>query len=292
MLSALGSAVGLIAGSRRYFANGANDPEALAKRARIMARPAPNNTFVVFFTPRSGSTRVTSLMREAGVSNAPHELFNPATLRATARNHAARNLPELVRLLAHKQARQGSFGFEITFLQLAAVFRTPSRFMALVAPDHTAWLIREDIVAQAVSASRLVQTRISHGLKEDEATHAAAEAAFVYDPGAIRARIRRIAWMERRTEAMITRAGLTPLRLSYEAVNALGPDRTAGLLAHRLGLAPPAGALADRHQKLPGAKSAEYAERFRGENPAFMRRLDRVRAPLLHKLRSETRTYS
>lgn len=285
-ISTIRSATRLLRLRRGYFAHDAVDPE---KIARLMARPAPSNTYVIFFTPRSGSTRLTELIKASGLSNAPQEFFNEASLHKVAARHSARNLPELLELLGRRVQRNGSFGFEITYLQLLAAFGSGKRFVDLVQPDHSVWLIRENIIAQAVSATRLVQTRLAHTLKSDMSEHEAAEQGFRYDAAAIRTKVKRLLWLEKRTESFFAKSALSPFAMSYEMVNAMGPDRTLAVLADKLGLAAPTTAAIESHDKLPGTKAAEFATRFRSENPGFVARVERQRAPLIAKI-NQSRT--
>jgi len=279
--TAIKSATRLYRLRRSFFAHDAVDP---GKITRIMALPAPSQTYAIFFTPRSGSTRLTEMLKASGLSNAPQEFFNEASLHRVAARHSARNMEELAQLLTRKRQINGVFGFEITYLQLVTAFGSANRFVSLMHPDHVLWLVREDIVAQAVSATRLVQTQLAHTLKADARTHDLAEQGFKYDRAAIRAKVRRLMWMEQQTESLFAKTGLSPFRLSYEMVNQLGPNRALALLCDKLGLDAPTGPAQETHDKLPGQKAEEFAKRFRAENPRFLCGVDRKRANLLHHI--------
>lgn len=258
---------------------------------RIMAKPKPHNLYAIFFTPRSGSTRVTRLIGDAKLSNHPGEFFNEYFIDQIAQRHSARNLREFVDLIQRHRQRGGQFGFEITYKQLATTFLTGGRFLSIVKPDHTAWLMREDIVAQAVSGSRLVQTQVPHTPTADQVKLEKAEQQFSYDAPQITAMIKRIMWMEARTEKLIQRANLDTFRFSYEMTNALGPERTTRLLATKLGLPVPAGEVVELHQKLPGTKGHAFAERFRVEHMALVANVEKQRAPLLAFIEKQKELY-
>ncbi len=273
---------------RSYFRHDAFDQDLVD---RIMAMPTPDNLYTIFFTPRSGSTRVTRLIGDAKLSNHPGEFFNEYFMDQIAQRHSARSLKEYVDLIQRHRQRGGHFGFENTYKQLAIAFRTGDRFLSIVKPDHTAWLMREDIIAQAVSGSRLVQTQVPHAPTADQATLEHAEQAFVYDASQIASIIKRVMWMEARTEALIKRADLDTFRFSYEMTNKLGPERTTGLLASRIGLPVPGGQIAELHTKLPGTKGREFAERFRAEHPTLISKVGKRRAPLLAMIEKQKEKY-
>jgi LPS sulfotransferase NodH len=255
---------------------------------RIMAMPAPANVYAIFFTPRSGSTRVMDLITGAGLSNPPREYFNDQTLPRIARNHGARSLAEYIALVPRKQQVDGHFGFEATYKHLRFAFGTASRFDRMMRPDHSVWLIREDIVAQAVSVSRLVQTKVSHTTRSEEDALSAAEQVFEYRPDQIRTAIRQVLWLENGTEKLIARIGLEPFRLSYEAVNQMGADQALRVLARALGLPDPVSAVAETHHKLESQKAAEFAARFRKDHPADVKKAERARAARLQSLYDPT----
>jgi len=258
------------------------DPE---KFAKIMARdPAPRR-FVIFFTPRSGSSRINDLARQTRALGRPGELFNPELMTGIGQSVSARNRAEYVQLVL-RQLRTGDvFGCQATYMHIVLNFGTGGRFLRALRPAQTIWLIRQDIVAQAVSISRMMQTRQSHSVYVAPADLAAAESRFAYEPAVIHSALRRLRWMERRTEALIARADLTPLRLSYEQSIALPPEALMQAIAEHVGAGPlPGGALETGHKKMSGSRSADFAARFRAENVEMIARIDADRAAMLAAL--------
>ena len=274
----------LIKRRRDFFAHGSFKQ---GKFDKIMSKPAPANRYAIFFTPRSGSTRVSGLIADAELSNRPREFFNPNFLDQIAKRHSARNLREYVELIQRQQQKNGHFGLEITYKQIVYAFTTGARFLSFYQPHKTAWLIREDILSQAVSVSRLIQTQVAHSPHVSSDALAQADDQFHYDARQIRAAMSRIVWMERRTEALIARAKLDSFRFSYEMTNALGPDRATRLLAEKLGMPVPPEGVEEQHKKLPGKKGNDFVARFRSEHPDLLRSVDRKRAPLLALIKKQ-----
>ena len=261
---------------------GPADPE---RRARTAAKPLPDRTYVILFTPRSGSTRLGEILGQSGLSH-PREVFNPRFVPGLARKVGAHDLASYADLIRRDRAQRGVMGLEATWWHVRRLFVTPRRFADLVRPDAWLWLVREDLALQAVSLARLLQTGQGHDqsdLSPDRRQEA--EAAFAYDAAQVAACARRLARMERDSEALLAALGARPLRLSYERLLALGPEATARLIAAHVGAAPdPAATLALTHRKLGGDKNAAFAARFRADHPGLLRRLERARLPTLRAL--------
>jgi LPS sulfotransferase NodH len=255
---------------------------------QIMAKPEPANIYAIFFTPRSGSTRVMDLIAEAGLSNPPREYFNEHTLPRIARNHGARSLTDYVSLVPRKQQVGGHFGFEATYKHIRFAFGTASRFDRMLRPNHSVWLIREDIVAQAVSVSRLVQTKVSHTPRSTAEAQGLAEQAFEYREQQIERAIGQILRLEAGMEKLMSRIGLNPLRLSYETVTTLGADRALKVCADALGLPAPTGSVTETHNKLDSPKALEFAARFRKDHAGGVAQVNHVRAARVQSLYDPT----
>lgn len=268
------------------FAGLAPDP---GRQAAVLARPLPPVRLVIWFTPRSSSTRLTEILAATRRLGHANEVFNPRFAARPARSVGAADAAGYARLIVRAQAVAGVWSCEITAHQLAALFGSGEDFLQAVQPTAHLWLIRRDIVAQAVSLAKMVATGIGHTPQAGGAARAAADAGYGYDGRAIRHWIGHLRRAEIASEALFRRHGLQPLRLSYEQLTGLAPQQVVDLVAAHLGLPPPAAPVAEgarlAHQKLGTARNAAQAGRFARENPAFLRRLARQRAPMLALLR-------
>ena len=254
------------------------------KFTRAMSWEPATTRYVVFFTPRSGSSRLTDLAVRTKALGDPGECFNPAFLPSIGQAYSARSMEEYVPLLLRHRQTRGVFGCEVTHMHVVANYGNGQAFLDALKPTQTVWLLREDIVAQAVSVSRMMQTKVSHSVTADEGAIAKAESVFTYEPKVIRNVIKRMRWMEEGTEALIREAGLNPMRLSYEKAVAMKPRRLMVLLGTHVGVRPrqmDLEAIESDHKKVSGDKSNAFAERFRAENPDLMARIDEERAPML-----------
>ncbi|MGR3802992.1 Stf0 family sulfotransferase [Marinibacterium profundimaris] len=274
---------------REKFTSGAVDPFKdvvfdQKKFDRAMSWPRPKLRYVVFFTPRSGSSRLTDLAVKTKGLGHPGECFNPAFVPAIGQAYSARTMQEYVPLLQRHRQTRGVFGCEVTHMHVTANFRTGQAFLDALEPTATIWLLREDIVAQAVSVSRMIQTKVSHSVMSDETAIARAEDVFTYQPRVIRNVLRRMRWMEDGTETLIREAGLNPLRLSYETTVKMRPRRLMVLMGAHVGVRPrrmDLDAVESDHKKVSGTKSGDFAQRFRDEHPDLIAKIEEERAPML-----------
>lgn len=259
------------------------DPEAdQAKYAFWTRVDPPRKTYAILFTPRSGSSWLTSILTETKAMGTPGEWFNPDLMDSSSRSKGARDLDQFIEAISRHEIHGGIFGFEMTLHQLDAVFDSPEHFMSRFSDAHFFWLIRRDIVAQGVSLHKMAQTNIAHAPGANPEAIAQSDAAYHYNAREIKRWISHIRAAEIETELMITRFGLKPVCLSYEQITAAGANGAAKIFADVLGVDLPEQAeLPSEHRKIGTEKNDAFAERFRQENRRFVERLAHERAPML-----------
>lgn len=258
------------------------DPEA---QARQRAYPLPGTRCVIYFTPRSGSSWLSDILSRTRCLGHANEVFNPRFMPRIAQSIQADTLPDYVDLIQRRLNTKGVFSAEITWHQLAAVFGTGAAFMRHFGTADSVWLIRRDIVAQAVSLAKMEKTQLSHAPRSDAQSRDAAEQAFSYDPVLIQYWLRHIFHAEERTEAHFARYGLTPMRLDYETVTRAGAEAVTSAFASHLGIALDRPAVTESaHTKLGTSQNRLFAERFRAEKASWLAKLARKRQPWLDRL--------
>lgn len=252
---------------------------------RLMRLPPAERTFIIVFTPRSGSSWVTRLAEQTGVLSQPGECFHPGFMPAMTRFFETGTLQEYVAILRRKRATAGLFGFEVTMGHVTATFGTFRQMIAMF-PEATVFsLIREDVVAQAVSLLKMQQTQVGHRGDGDEARFADAEELFHYDPDGIRLWIRRLVRLEAAAERAFDAHGITPHRLSYERNVALGAQGVLDVLARKIGDLPPISAPPDPPARRTGStRNDEFSARFRQENSDWLAGIAAQRGVWLDKL--------
>lgn len=257
---------------------------------RVLKRPAAQTRYVIYFTPRSGSSWLTDILSQTQRLSKANEAFNPNFMPNIARVCNASNLEQYINVMVRRHNHQGVYGFEITMHQLNAVFPDHDMFIEHFGAGPCFWLIRRDIVAQAISLAKMVTTKVAHTSHATDAERAASDAAFPYDARLIRKWLKHILAAEQENETLFANYGLTPLRMSYEQTTTLSDQQMVQVIARHVGVRDlPDMAFETRHAKLGTGLNEEYAARFRKDEAAFMAAVDESRAPMLAKLDDITR---
>jgi len=265
---------------RDPFAKVTVDPE---RRARQRKRPAASLDYVIHFTPRSGSSRLTEILAATGRLSAANEAFNPGFVPRMAQALNAADLEDYIAALRRRFNTGGVYGVEVTAHQINALFGSFEAFHAHFPTARNFWLIREDIVAQAISLAKMVSTKVAHNT--GAAASEEADRAFAYDRRLIRHWLDHIRKAETECESWFARHQLVPLRMSYEQTVRLSPLRMANLVARHLGLPDiPALDFTPRHEKLGTGQNAAFAARFREEEARYLAGVDAARAAMLERL--------
>ncbi len=267
-----------------YFDNVESNP---ARLAQINNLPAPNLTYVIYFTPRSGSSRVTEILGQTRKLGEANEAFNPNFMPSIAQAVQASDLQSYQQNLSRWLNRNGVFSFEITGHQLRKVFPQVTDFFDIYAKKPSFWLIRKDIVAQAVSLAKMVTLNIAHTAQSDIQQRAAAENLFVYDPAVIKRWLNHILVAERNCEEWFKQFNITPFRMSYEDLVLKTATEIVGYFAQKLNLpALPEIEFSLRHQKMATSRNLEFATQFRLDEAVFLAKVAKERQPWLDALNS------
>ncbi|WP_420858709.1 Stf0 family sulfotransferase [Marivivens marinus] len=266
------------------FDNITPDPE---KLRQVLALPAPTTTYAIHFTPRSGSSWLTDICANTGRLGRPGEMFSPRFVPSIAARMGIDNVDDYARAISRDRAVAGVFGFEITFFQLRRTFGGPKRFLTHFREAAHFWLIREDIVAQAVSLSKKAQSRIGHAVQGDADALARADQAFAYDKDDIAKWVGHVRKMEVQAEKFFANHRVAPIRLSYERMTAKPAQTVVNDIARTIGIGPvadDAAPITTGHAKIGTDKNADFADRFRKDHAGLVANLGIERAGLLSAL--------
>lgn len=268
--------------NRDFFENVHFDPELYA---RLITRPVADLRYVIYFTPRSGSSWLTDILSQTERLSLANEAFNPSFIPNIARVCNASNLEQYINVLIRRHNYHGVYGFEITMHQLEAVFPSSELFLEHFGSGPCFWLIRRDIVAQAISLAKMVSTNVAHTAHASEEERQASDQSFAYDAKLIRRWLLHILSAERKNEEFFARHGLEPLRMCYEQTTLLSAQQMVNVVTRHLGLSDlPPMEFRSSHGKLGTSRNAEFAERFRTEEATFMADVNAERAPWLARL--------
>lgn len=270
------------AGTDHFFKDVDFDPQLFEDTIK---RPIARINYVIYFTPRSGSSWLTDVLVQTKRMSLANEAFNPNFIPNIAQAVNASNIDQYVNALKRKHNNHGVYGFEITWHQLNAVFPKHDEFIDYFGTSPAIWLIRRDIVAQAVSLAKMVTTKVAHAPHTSEKDRIEADGAFAYDEALIKRWLLHILAAERGSEELFSRHQILPLRISYEDIMAIGAESVARILMNHVGATPqPDIEFNTRHEKLATGQNTEYADRFRKDCAGFLRDVEQERAVWLSKL--------
>jgi LPS sulfotransferase NodH len=170
--------------------------------------PADRN-YIIVFTPRSGSSWLTSILSATGQLGRPEEYLNPNFVADVVRSTNAREPDQLIKLLRRRRKTpNGVFGIEVRALDVM-LFGEPE-FFAEFGPDTVIFCLwRDNIVAQGISLYRAVASRRFH-------SYEAPAAPPDYAADQIEHWIRHVLQIENGNLAMLQRRGLPARFLRYE----------------------------------------------------------------------------
>lgn len=252
-------------------------PNPLRQKTLKKLEPA-RKTIAIHFTPRSGSSWLTQLLGVTEELGTAKEIFNPNFAPILAAKLGVSDLATYVEMARRKYNYGSVFSFEVTGHHMSVVFENHDKFHSHFSHAQNVWLIRKDIIAQAVSLAKMVEVGVSHSDKFDTVRIAKADDAFDYSESAIRQWAMHIYKSEQITESYFKEFSVKPLRISYEAMMKAGPEKTVELFARLTGRPsislPPDKGLPDR---VSSVTNTEYTERFRKQNRIFVWRLARLR---------------
>ncbi|MEQ8603878.1 MAG: Stf0 family sulfotransferase [Marivibrio sp.] len=245
------------------------------------------DSYILCTAPRSGSTLLCRMLAQTGVAGRPDSYFHEPSLEGwladwgMSADPAETEQETLARVFARAveegrggtgifglrlQRRSADFFFEKLALLYPEATGDMSRLAAAFGRVGFLYLRRADKVAQAVSFVKAEQSGLWHRAADgSELERLAPPQAPAYDAERLSAEVARLAAYDAAWETWFARAGIAPLRLTYEAL-AANPRETLRAALEHLGLDPAAaeGATPDV-ARLADATSEAWAVRFRRE---------------------------
>lgn len=233
---------------------------------------APSHPYIIFMTPRSGSTWLAELMRAHGLGF-PDEWLNHARMGQEIQRCRRRDLGGyLIETLARHAGPSGASGVEVPLLQLMQAYELDNIFDVLGPRTRYLYLRRRNIVRQAISLYVARETGVYHASDANQ-PYARPSAEITYSASAIEDCMKRVLHDELWFERMLIQQQVQPFRLDYESLKA-EPDSMLAAIANHLGAQP----VNQQSSEQPGApvthpSAAHWEANFVRENAAF---LDRV----------------
>ncbi|KIN62712.1 Stf0 sulfotransferase domain protein [Sulfitobacter noctilucicola] len=252
--------------------------------AKDMMLPPAKIRYIMYFTPRSGSSWVTDIATRTKRLSNPGECYNPSFMPNMSKALNAANMREYQDILERRRNTNNVYGFQITYHQLKRVFGSDEAFIEMFPVDdwHSFWLIRENIVAQAISLFKMQQTQISHAPQTSDEELASKDSGFAYDGDEIKRWLSHILFAEQKNEELFENQGIKPFRLSYEQNTSIRPNRVLNTMGRHIGIPHMRMPLIESgHKRIATSINDVYAERFREEYADFVKEVDEKRQKTL-----------
>jgi LPS sulfotransferase NodH len=175
---------------------------------------APQRYYMVASSPRSGGTLLCRHLWASGIMGAPAEYFGfySTFLRLVARIKPDTQDDYLAGLLALRTSANGVFGFKAHYdhLQYMMLTGTIHRFKQL----RVISIVRQDLLAQAVSQARAFQTGQWNSLNQTP------KAAPAYNADLIRWCAKHLGDQRRGWQSFFEQHKITPIEVDYDALAA------------------------------------------------------------------------
>ncbi len=241
-----------------------------------MERLAPaDRNYVIFFSARSGSSWLTSILSATGRLGYPEEYINPVFVRNVARALNTRDPKSLLQMLKRRRkTSNGVFGIEVRNVDVE-LLDEKGFFEAFDRSTLFFHLWRGNLVAQGVSLFRAVVTQRFHS-NSTEGTSVPP----TYDADGIENWVRHVAFTETANVRMLERWERPALQLRYEEMVKDRPG-TIELFARTVGVAFEPGEFdrqtEDEPTKIGDDWNVEAEDQFRSDRPEFVAEIERDR---------------
>jgi trehalose 2-sulfotransferase len=210
-------------------------------------RHGPRTTYLIFFTPRSGSYLLCEALTTSGLAGFPGEYFSATQMDHLAKRWGiSRQSDYLEALFRNRTTANGVFGAKVTWRHFGAFVAKsrdiercralpPAVLASTLLPGlRYVWLTRRDKLRQAISFSKALQS----GVWSVTGPAIADRHDPQYDPGSITSLLQRINDDEMRTRTYFSDNGIEPFTVVYEDFVSRYEPTCSELLKY-LGVEPP-----------------------------------------------------
>jgi trehalose 2-sulfotransferase len=188
-------------------------------------RHGPRTSYLIFFTPRSGSYLLCEALTTSGLAGFPVEYFSAAQMdRLGKRWGISRQSDYLETLFRNRTTANGVFGAKVTWRHFGAFVAKsrdietcralpPAVLASALLPDlRYVWLTRRDKLRQAISFSKALQS----GVWSLTGPALADRRDPQYDPASITSLLQRIKDDEMQIRTYFSDNGIEPFTVVYE----------------------------------------------------------------------------
>jgi len=243
-------------------------------------------TLVIYFTARSASSWLSSILEATGRLGKGIELFNPEFMPDIARHFGARNLDEYIHYAKRFTNLGGVFSFEATPGHIIKTFGRGEGFLGAFPSSYNVLLLRNNIVAQGISLAKMVKVNVSHATALNDNQVRDADKEFSYDAALFTQWIKHLLHHELWLDNHLSSQEIVPLTLTYEQITAEGANKTLDKILNHVGVdsLPDGWNVESPHRKIGSKRNEEHEVRFREQETAFVKEVASQRQRILRRV--------
>jgi LPS sulfotransferase NodH len=247
-----------------------NAPAAVTEDVADLDAGQPTCLYAICMTPRSGSTYLSHLLRDAGSFGFPEEWLSMSFAEDEAMSVGATDLPTYFRrVLAKHASDNGVSGLEISLAHLIHARMENRADKLLDRRFRYFYLRRRNIVRQGISMHVALQSGVLHSYQMSDDARAALEGV-PYDAHAIRQHIKFLHNEELKWEGEFGARHVEPDRIYYEDI-IHRPEKILRRFANILGL--PATPLMPKRveiERVSNSRTDDWEARYRDEDADYL----------------------
>jgi LPS sulfotransferase NodH len=250
--------------------------------------------YVICTIPRSGSTWLTELAAQTGRLGLPQEWFNPGFLHGIEQHLGCLpprllgvdDINEYIRIICTRYcSSDGTMGIEFNADHLREFLQLLDQPLRLQRPLQFFFLRRRDLVPQAISFYRSLESGLFHSYQEAPSLREKFDAVS-YSPDRILALMRHLADHEIYFERLFADCQVDPCRLFYEDL-ARDPGQVLRCVMKRVALGTDPGHFSPNEgtvQRRSDHISKLWGIKLREEKPEEIRQIENGRPALVNSL--------
>jgi LPS sulfotransferase NodH len=190
------------------------------RHAVVAAMAEPRTRYIIAMTPRSGSSHLCDVLKNAKLMGRPGEMLSQLFIPNIAKSAPGRDPDEYLRqVMKATQSRTGISGLKASWFQFndfTSAMAQPLAFKQF----RFIHLTRRDLAAQAVSLYCATETNVFHTNIEHSETALGKLADLEYDFAKIKVWQEHILVQEKGWQQYFARHGIFPLAITYEDIEA------------------------------------------------------------------------
>jgi LPS sulfotransferase NodH len=229
--------------------------------------PKARSEYLIAFTPRSGSSWLTTLLTHTGLAGRPEEWLNPGHLPGILKTHPCKDLTSYVRRIRRLMLsrKRRTFGIECSWFQWRLYLEANQQKILPFAFDQHIYWTRRDLLGQALSLYKATETGHFHSVSGKSF---ASPMPVVPDDGSLWNWFLHIYQQEYGWTQYFRRRNIVPLALCYEDLWSDTPLTLTRLLSAIAPELPPetviqaARAAKSNHQKMDDTITRDFKLAF------------------------------